>query len=126
MEKDALTCTLVTLSARQLSNWSIKQLLVNLSTRQHLVNSSTCYSSTQIFILSSVKFSPNRSIRNYCCPPNFKSARFLYPQCPSIGIADFVFEKQAPFKLSFVPKVIPYKHSFTGTRIKFNTVAQSC
>ena len=33
----------------------------------------------------------------------------------------FRFRKvSSPFKLSFIPKVIPCKCSFTGTRIKFN------
>jgi len=32
-------------------------------------------------------------IIKHCWQLNFKSARFLYPQCPSIGVADFVFEK---------------------------------
>ena len=30
---------------------------------------------------------------NYCCPLNFKSSRFPYPQLPSIGVADSFFEK---------------------------------
>ena len=29
----------------------------------------------------------------YCCPLNFKTTRFPYPQRPSIGVADFFFEK---------------------------------
>ena len=29
----------------------------------------------------------------YCCPLNFKTTRFLYPQRPSIGVADSFFEK---------------------------------
>ena len=32
-------------------------------------------------------------IIKYCWQLNYKSARFLYPQCPSIGVADCVFEK---------------------------------
>ena len=30
---------------------------------------------------------------NYCCPLNFKTTRFPYPQRPSIGVADSFFEK---------------------------------
>ena len=30
---------------------------------------------------------------NYCCPLNFKTPQFSYPQCPSIGVADFFLEK---------------------------------
>ena len=33
------------------------------------------------------------SIRVYCCPLNFKTTRFPYPQRPSIGVADSFFEK---------------------------------
>ena len=29
----------------------------------------------------------------YCCPLNFKTTHFPYPQRPSIGVADFFFEK---------------------------------
>ena len=29
----------------------------------------------------------------YCCPLNFKTPQFPYPQCPSIGVADFFLEK---------------------------------
>ena len=29
----------------------------------------------------------------YCCPLNFKTTRFPYPQRPSIGVADSFFEK---------------------------------
>ena len=29
----------------------------------------------------------------YCCPLNFKTTRFAYPQRPSIGVADSFFEK---------------------------------
>ena len=32
-------------------------------------------------------------IIKYYWQQNFQSARFLYPQCPSIGVADCVFEK---------------------------------
>ena len=30
---------------------------------------------------------------NYCCPLNFKTTHFPYPQRPSIGVADSFFEK---------------------------------
>ena len=33
------------------------------------------------------------STENYCCPLNFKTTRFPYPQRPSIGVADSFFEK---------------------------------
>ena len=29
----------------------------------------------------------------YCCPVNFKTTHFPYPQRPSIGVADSFFEK---------------------------------
>ena len=29
----------------------------------------------------------------YCCPVNFKTPQVHYPQCPSIGVADFFLEK---------------------------------
>ena len=29
----------------------------------------------------------------YCCPVNFKTPQIHYPQCPSIGVADFFLEK---------------------------------
>jgi len=35
-------------------------------------------------------------INKYCCPLNYKSLRFPYPQRPSIGVAGFFLEKQAP------------------------------
>ena len=31
--------------------------------------------------------------KNYCCPVNFKTTHFPYPQRPSIGVADSFFEK---------------------------------
>ena len=31
--------------------------------------------------------------KDYCCPLNYKSSRFPYPQHPSIGVADFFLEK---------------------------------
>ena len=33
------------------------------------------------------------AVYNYCCPLNFKTTRFPYPQRPSIGVADSFFEK---------------------------------
>ena len=33
------------------------------------------------------------SFLDYCCPLNFKTTRFPYPQRPSIGVADSFFEK---------------------------------
>lgn len=31
-------------------------------------------------------------ILKYCCPLNFKTPQFPYPQCPSIGVVDFFLE----------------------------------
>ena len=39
-----------------------------------------------------VGFLPKRK-RKYCCPLNFKTTHFPYPQRPSIGVADSFFEK---------------------------------
>ena len=33
------------------------------------------------------------SLTIYCCPLNFKTPQFPYPQCLSIGVADFFLEK---------------------------------
>ena len=33
------------------------------------------------------------NLQDYCCPLNFKTTRFPYPQRPSIGVADSFFEK---------------------------------
>ena len=40
-------------------------------------------------------FRPLRVSRKlfYCCPLNFKTTHFPYPQRPSIGVADSFFEK---------------------------------
>ena len=38
----------------------------------------------------------------YCCPLNFKTPQFPYPQCPSIGVADFFWKSKPPFRLSFI------------------------
>ncbi len=34
-----------------------------------------------------------QSFPKYCCPLNFKTPQIPYPQCPSIGVADFFLEK---------------------------------
>ena len=51
--------------------------------------------SPQLFSLNNNLFTLNivLFILNYCCPLNFKAPQFPYPQCPSIGVADFFLEK---------------------------------
>ena len=44
-------------------------------------------------LLNHHDFALSLPYRNYCCPLNFKTPRFPYPQCLSIGIADFFWEK---------------------------------
>ena len=45
----------------------------------------------KLLVLLSGKLQNSRKI--YCCPLNFKTTRFPYPQRPSIGVADSFFEK---------------------------------